>query len=761
METKSSRLKVLRESGFSEYILPLVILRRSDLSLSAIESSVEELNATSFIVRSSAADEDQGQSNAGKYLSLLDIKKNDLYVSVELVFKSYPHSNMGDEVFIQPFLKKVTRSGVVFTKDPNTGSKYYVINSNLGFDTTAVTSGSKNGVLEVVFPTALSSISNPVINRNSELLKVVKRIESFYDHAALDIEFAEDGENLYILQVRPLAIDPAVVNLDTQSNTLTQIQNLVLENQKDNPFLLGATSYFGIMPDWNPAELIGIRPTRLAISLFKELITDGIWAYERGNLGYRNVRSFPLLIEFAGQPYVDVRASFNSLIPSSLDSAIAEKLVDYYLEKLKCNPHFDDKVESEIVLSSFTFDLKSKTEDLPTNFTSFEKNEIFEVLRIFTSKMIKNEGYGLNEILLKSKPLEQRFNQVMGSELDNTSRIYWLMEDCKRYGTLPFAGMARLAFIATGLVSSLVEVGVLSEDEVHYFLSSIKTVTSELIDDWASLDSGKFIARYGHLRPGTYDIRVLNYASNFEYYFDKSKVEFGDQSQGTINVKDILSKIEESGILDELDISIDDFVKFVQKSISAREEIKFLYTRNISAVLDLVSDFATKNGLSREDAAHVDIRRFLDAYRESTDLNDLLLKDISDYASLYKVTQSIWLPPLICGPDDIYAFEISNSHPNYISHKSVFGRIVLLDSDKSDLSDCIVLIERADPGYDWIFTKKISGFITCYGGANSHMAVRAKELGIPAAVGVGQLLFERLKSRQTVFLDCINKRINL
>ena len=44
----------------------------------------------------------------------------------------------------------------------------------------------------------------------------------------------------------------------------------------------------------------------------------------------------------------------------------------------------------------------------------------------------------------------------------------------------------------------------------------------------------------------------------------------------------------------------------------------------------------------------------------------------------------------------------------------------------------------ADPGFDWIFTRDISGFVTQFGGANSHMAIRASELGIPAVIGAGR-----------------------
>ena len=40
--------------------------------------------------------------------------------------------------------------------------------------------------------------------------------------------------------------------------------------------------------------------------------------------------------------------------------------------------------------------------------------------------------------------------------------------------------------------------------------------------------------------------------------------------------------------------------------------------------------------------------------------------------------------------------------------------------------------------HDYLFSKNIGGLITCYGGANSHMAIRCAELGIPAVIGCGE-----------------------
>ena len=102
-------------------------------------------------------------------------------------------------------------------------------------------------------------------------------------------------------------------------------------------FLYGEKTLYSNMTDWNPVEMIGTKPKQLALSLYKELITDAIWAYQRDNYGSMGLRSFPLLIDFCGMPYIDARVSFNSFIPRDLPPDIAEKLVNYYLERLAAN----------------------------------------------------------------------------------------------------------------------------------------------------------------------------------------------------------------------------------------------------------------------------------------------------------------------------------------------------------------------------------------------------------------------------------------
>jgi phosphoenolpyruvate-protein kinase (PTS system EI component) len=119
------------------------------------------------------------------------------------------------------------------------------------------------------------------------------------------------------------------------------------------------------------------------------------------------------------------------------------------------------------------------------------------------------------------------------------------------------------------------------------------------------------------------------------------------------------------------------------------------------------------------------------------------------------VTELVDLPPLIKDVYDFYCFERLSSQPNFVTTKKTLANICVLESNNiKDLTDKIILIPQADPGYDWLFGQKIAGLITKYGGANSHMAIRAAEIGLPAAIGVGEKLYEEISGMRSLELDC-------
>ena len=98
--------------------------------------------------------------------------------------------------------------------------------------------------------------------------------------------------------MRPLVLRDTPEDENEQFLRLKNIQLKISRGLESHPFLMGKRNVYGVMPDWNPAEIIGIRPRPLALSLYRDLITDSIWAYQRHNYGYRNLRSFPLMPHF-------------------------------------------------------------------------------------------------------------------------------------------------------------------------------------------------------------------------------------------------------------------------------------------------------------------------------------------------------------------------------------------------------------------------------------------------------------------------------
>ena len=111
--------------------------------------------------------------------------------------------------------------------------------------------------------------------------------------------------------------------------------------------------------------------------------------------------------------------------------------------------------------------------------------------------------------------------------------------------------------------------------------------------------------------------------------------------------------------------------------------------------------------------------------------------------------------------NDFEIVKYHNVEANFITKQSVTAEITNLkdDEDISKIENRIIILENADPGYDWIFTKNPAGLITKYGGVASHMAIRCAEIGLPAAIGCGEIMYEKLLLSSKALLDCKNKQI--
>lgn len=516
------------------------------------------------------------------------------------------------------------------------------------------------------------------------------------------------------------------------------------------------------MPDWNPAEIIGVRPKPLALSLYRELVTDAIWAYQRHNYGYRNLRSFPLMPHFFGLPYIDVRLSFNSFIPADLDERLAGRLVDHYIDRLLAEPTLHDKVEFEIVFSCYTLDLPERLERLAEfGFAKYEREVIAESLRRLTNRIVHPKNGLWREDAAKLDVLNARREQLLASSADPLDRIYWLLEDAKRYGTLPFAGLARAGFVAVQMLKSMVAVGVFSQADYDAFMAGVSTVSGQLARDRATLDKATFLARYGHLRPGTYDIQSPRYDEAPDLYFDWSQRPPAPEPIKPFSVtlpqmREVVKLLSAHGLQPD-PVGLFDFL---QAGIELRELAKFHFTRNLSDALALVAECGRQWGFSCDELAYCDIAAFKELYVAAADPQEVLTRSIEQGKSRHQETLKVSLPPLIAKPEDIWAFEWPETSPNFITQKQVTAPVASCDQ-KDMLAGAVVCIPNADPGFDWLFAHPIAGLITAWGGANSHMAIRAGELGLPAVIGAGEKLYRRWSRAQYLHVDCAGRRVEV
>ena len=753
---------------------------QSEIIINQIQDKFQDKK---LIIRSSAISEDGFESsNAGAYASLLNIysgERRSLNDAINNVISSYIDSNSSNQVLVQPMIQDVIGSGVIFTKTLTEAAPYYVINfDDSSSETDSITSGSsQNHKTFIVLKDNNDHYEASLPQNLYSLLQAVKEIENLLNFNSLDIEFAitRDGD-IHILQVRPLVDKKFEIDADRGIlEAINDAEVLFKRLQNSNPFTVGGKAIFGVMPDWNPAEIIGTRPNRLSFDLYQYLITDKVWATQRAEYGYRDVRPHPLLVSFAGIPYVDVRASFNSFIPNSLDDDLASRLVDYYLNRLTDNPQYHDKVEFEIVPTCFSlnFDIWRKRLN-QGGFSDIEINALSDALKEITKGGIARTTDDLQAI----ESFKLRYEEIYNSNLPVIDKALSLLEDCRQYGTLVFSHLARSAFISVTLLKSAVETKIISQKAMDSFMNSIETVAHDFINDARKVanfevDWEEFIDTYGHLRPGTYDITSEAYSENVEKYL-RPIVERFEGDKNEYNAEDNSWLIERESFYNALyDMGIDEdpniIESFLRQSIEGREYAKFVFSKNLSAALSLFAEYGHSIDIDKKILAHLSLNSFFELRAgiiSQKEASEFLNKEAEINQKLHNITNKIELPPLISEEKDFHVFMYPSTQPNYVGSTKITAKVISLNPEVHNVSDFeldgkILLIPQADPGFDWIFGHNIAGLITMYGGGNSHMAIRAKEFNLPAVIGIGEALYQSLKSASVIELDATNRKIEI
>ena len=519
------------------------------------------------------------------------------------------------------------------------------------------------------------------------------------------------------------------------------------------------------MADWNPAEMIGSKPKILPLSLYSELITNNVWSQQRVNYNYKDVLYQPLLFSLGGSPYIDLRLDLNSFLPKNLPAKIEDKIIFESLNKIKKEPYLHDKIEFDVLETCFDLETHKKIK----NFLNNKESKIYlSKLKKLTSEIFNQDT--LNKEKIKISVLEKKIIKIKNSNLSEIQKIYFLVQNCKEYGTLPFSGAARCAFISTKILRSLKKLNILDQEDLEKFYSSVDSITVEMNNDLIKLkdkiiSKKTFYKKFGHLRPSTYSISSKNYKEDFKKYFPnklnikKKKIEKFKLS------KNKLSQISKIFKHNKININDKSFLNFARLSIYYREKFKLIFTKCIDEIFINLISLGKEINIKRNDFEFVSIQTILNTYNnvDMLKLRKILINEIKENKKKFIALSLIDLPDVIFNSKDIYNFNKTNSKPNYITEKNVIGKSIFFKKIKnnSQLNNKIIILDSADPGYDFLFSHNIKGLITKYGGANSHMSIRCLELGIPAMIGVGENSYNNFIKANIINIDCLNRKFKI
>jgi phosphohistidine swiveling domain-containing protein len=717
---------------------------------SVLAELAEFIASGPVIVRSSAPDEDTAdQSLAGHYPSIV-VPAGSLQLirtGIDAVFASYGR-HLDTEVWLQRWIAHPSVTAVVTSRVVGSGAPYVVVALDRSGRTDAVTAGrSTPSAMWYVARSAVATAAVPTVVQ--QMLLCVSEVEQVTQTEAVDVEAAvtRSGQ-LMLVQARPLLVSTPRADVEQAA--------VALRDQVAARVADGSGRVWSCMADWNPAEMIGARPTPLAFSLYRWAITDSTWAVQRRQYGYRDVTGTPLMIKLAGKPYIDVAASLASFLPDGIDHATASAVVSAQLALLRERPDRHDKIEFELAATCLTPAFQNRVREWSDRGVS--RNQISQIRerlgRITTAAFDR-----LPSDLARLRAIEQR---VMVSPSNQPNDARNLLDHARETG-LVLAHLARAAFVATDVLRSLVEIGALDPADRLRFLAGIETVPARIRRDGAAVAAGRaswdgFVEAWGHLRPGTYDIRIPRYADDPQRYLEPFLITAPAAQQPAESSRTATpwpptdaGRIQTAFARCGLQVNPNHLAAFCRQAIAGREDAKNAYSRVISELLEMLTVAGRRVGLERQQVAWLDLA---DVWRLMSERNAVTrLAERIDVASAeHAASLLVCLPDCLWEPSQVTAFAGDTARPTFVGTGRVVGAPALVSAAALP-PGVIVLAEAADPGHDWIFGRQIGGLVTAYGGANSHMAVRCAELGIPAAIGVGADRLAALACAHRIELD--------
>ena len=743
--SKASWLALVRDSSLSRYVPGFTVITATEWlaqSRECLTQIQQQFAGTQLAVRSSKHNEAAGlPGQAGRYRSCGPVDAANrvaLRRAIESVFESYGDLHSADEVMVQVWVADSTATIGVTSADATAYSRTAALSYYVGQSTNAITAGWTN-----VQRFWLTDNTPPPKRWPSAVRRafaLLAALESALNRTALELEIAVDQRGrLRLLQVTPStrisSHAPVRVSARLQEKSWARAAREFDNRAQPRDGELGRQPLFGLMPDWNTAELLGEHPRPLAASLFDALIGNCAWRQARINLGYRRSAVHPLLGFIAGRPYVDVRASLNSLIPDGITDATARRVIAESINTLAQQPELHDRVETDLFPTCVGFANVGR-------------------LQLSNAGLSKVGQQAWHAALLALEPSWQTFSTrataydgvenfvfgVVNEPRNDDAALAKLSSALGLIGSalaLPFAMHARLAFVARFQLASLVSAGALSQKRLDTILGCVTVVNS--VDGLIARDAGV-------LRPSTFDIRVQPVG----HLSGSAKNATRATSRETLTTKEQRAV---AALLKPLKLNVDAnaWLDMSLRRIELRETYKYRLSIALSRWLSALTDWGKCRKLSVDELSFLRIKNLT-----HNRAPDELRRHITRNQNRYDDEASIKMPLLIANRADIRANTEPALQPTFVGRGRVSGPIAVIDRHtgaQQIAPDSVVLIRAADPGFDWIFARPFAALVTCYGGPHSHMAVRCAELNVPCVLGCGETVYNALSTAAGATID--------
>ncbi|WP_448613583.1 PEP/pyruvate-binding domain-containing protein [Modestobacter sp. URMC 112] len=753
---KGGNLSLLARRS-TDYVIPTFIAiewrewrRLRDSILETVLSRLEP--STVVAVRSNSDDEDASTStNAGRYKTILNVllARDPVAQAIDEVMadirlKTGRESAAG--VIVQAMVTNGTMSGVVSTVDTRTGAPYLVFDYIRSADTAAVTSGIV-ATSRLYVRRAIKSSFIPSDVRN--ICRAVERIGKDLGGEPVQVEFTLDAKGtLYVLQGRHLSAHNAASPSENRTSLATAVRTVRR--------LLRSGTLLSDTADWNPAEMIGEEPHELAYSLYRTFLTRNTWRRARSELGYYTPPIADLMYRIGARPMIDIRSSLESLTPAGATESLRNAIVLRGLELVREDVTRHKWVEFEASTPSASLDTPNHVARLYSDAISSDgRRELVERLRTLTKALIEDHSSPSSTQSLHSS-LDQHLARL--NELPSARRVTTSVR-AGRPLALAFALAARHAFVAEQFIRDLLMFDILTQERVALLRQSITTVATEMTIDASrvrggQLDESDFLSTWGHLRPGTYDIRSLTYRDrDLTSLFDASHPAEPNAFQFTGTERESINRaLRREG----LTVEVEALHAYICSAIRLREYGKHVYSKFLSGLMEDIAVWGARLNLSRDDMGHLSLGQ-LSAFQGKERLTDIVVAEAVQRGRrgdrIRRLTRT---PSVLSGALELYVVAPTDERPHFVGSGVARGPVRFIGEgiEIGSVAGAVICTERADPGYDWLLTLGIAGIITRFGGSNSHLAVRCAELDIPAAIGVSETTFESMRCTYEVEIDC-------